>query len=46
VQVDAPIDVTDPDTLRALIEAIIAHENGGNPFPSAIVEEGMRRARS
>lgn len=46
VQVDAPIDVTDPGTLRALIEAIIEHENGGNPFPSAVVEEGMRRALS
>lgn len=38
------IDVYDPDTMRALVKAIITHENGGNPYSDAVIEEGMKAA--
>ncbi len=44
----------DPDTdhldlhthahLRPLVEAIITHELGGNPYPAAVIDEGLRLA--
>lgn len=30
--------------LRPLVLAIIAHELGGQPYPAAVIEEGLRRA--
>ena len=38
------IDVRLPDVLRELVLGIIEHENGGNPYPTAIIDEGIRRA--
>lgn len=43
----APTDVIDVrrlGVLRGLVLGIIEHENGGNPYPDAIVDEGIRRA--
>jgi hypothetical protein len=39
-----PIDIKDPATLRGMVLGIIIHENGGNPYPDAIINEGVRRA--
>ena len=39
-----PINIKDPATLRGMVLSIIIHENGGNPYPSAIIDEGVRRA--
>ena len=41
-----PIDIKDPATLREMVLGIIIHENGGNPYPSMIIDEGIRRALS
>ncbi|MFP3520829.1 structural protein P5, partial [Pseudomonas sp. SIMBA_077] len=38
------INMADPKTLRETVLGIIVHENGGNPYPDAVVEEGLRRA--
>lgn len=42
----AKILLTDPDVLKGFVVAIIAHENGGNPYTDAVVTEGVRRALS
>ncbi|TRZ62965.1 structural protein P5 [Pseudomonas alloputida] len=39
-----PINIKDPATLRGMVLSIIIHENGGNPYPDAIISEGVRRA--
>ena len=39
-----PINIKDPATLRGMVVSIIIHENGGNPYPQAIIDEGVRRA--
>ncbi|WP_236238482.1 structural protein P5 [Pseudomonas faucium] len=39
-----PINIKDPVTLRGMVLGIIVHENGDNPYPSAIIDEGVRRA--
>lgn len=39
-----PINIKDPATLRGMVLSIIIHENGGNPYPDAIINEGLRRA--
>ncbi|WP_296267491.1 structural protein P5 [Pseudomonas sp. UBA6562] len=44
VQIADVIDVRDPQVLRGMVTAIIAHENGSNPYPAAIINEGVRRA--
>jgi hypothetical protein len=41
---DAAIDVHDPATMRALVEAIIAVELGGQPYDDATLTEGLRMA--
>ncbi|WP_028698214.1 MULTISPECIES: structural protein P5 [Pseudomonas putida group] len=38
------IDISNPRVLRETIVGIIVHENGGNPYPPAIIDEGVRRA--
>ena len=40
----APIDIQDPVTLRGMVVGIIVHENGGNPYRPAVIDEGVRRA--
>ncbi|MGO4364531.1 structural protein P5 [Pseudomonas sp. PAB10] len=44
VQPSDVIDIKNPATLRAVMFGIIVHENGGNPYPDAVFEEGLRRA--
>ncbi|MFP3862778.1 structural protein P5 [Pseudomonas sp. B21-047] len=46
VRATDPIDIKDPTTLREMVLGIIIHENGGNPYPSMIIDEGIRRALS
>ncbi|WP_374046124.1 structural protein P5 [Pseudomonas protegens] len=38
------INMADPKTLRETVLGIIVHENGGNPYPDAVIDEGLRRA--
>lgn len=44
VRTTDPINIKDPGTLRGMVVGIIIHENGGNPYPPAIIDEGVRRA--
>ncbi|MBD1554788.1 structural protein P5 [Pseudomonas typographi] len=44
VKPNDPIDVRLPATLRRLVEAIIVHENGRNPYTVAVLDEGVDRA--
>lgn len=39
-----PINIKDPATLRAMVLGIIVHENGDNPYPDQVIDEGVRRA--
>lgn len=39
-----PNNIKDPATLRGMVLGIIIHENGGNPYPAAVIDEGVRRA--
>ena len=38
------VDWSDPKVMLPLLKAIIRHENGSQPYPDAVIEEGMRRA--
>ncbi|PYG98056.1 structural protein P5, partial [Arthrobacter stackebrandtii] len=38
------INIKDPAMLLGMVLSIIIHENGGNPYPQAIIDEGVRRA--
>lgn len=44
VEPDAVIDVEDPATMRALVTAIIRHENGQQPYPAATIDRGLELA--
>ncbi|WP_434771285.1 structural protein P5 [Pseudomonas entomophila] len=44
VHTTAPIDIKNPATLRGMVVGIIVHENGGNPYSPAVIDEGVRRA--
>lgn len=44
VQPNESISIRDPRILLAVVTAIIKHENGANPYASAVVAEGVRRA--
>lgn len=44
VTIHQKIEVKEFRTMRGLIEAIIQHENGMQPYSRAQIEEGMRRA--
>lgn len=44
VRTTDPINIKDPATLRGMVVSIIIHENGGNPYSPAIINEGVRRA--
>ena len=44
VRATDPINIKDQATLRGMVLSIIIHENGGNPYPDAIINEGVRRA--
>lgn len=38
------LDVHKYEDLRPLVEAIITHELGGNPYPANVIDEGLRLA--
>ncbi|MFG0272092.1 structural protein P5 [Pseudomonas sp. zjy_14] len=38
------IDISEPQVLREAVVGIIVHENGGNPYKSEVIDEGIRRA--
>lgn len=38
------IDLADPATLSALVQAIIRHENGSQPYDVAIINRGIEKA--
>lgn len=44
VRTTDPINIKDPVTLRGMVVSIIIHENGGNPYSAAILDEGVQRA--
>ncbi|WP_296267728.1 structural protein P5 [Pseudomonas sp. UBA6562] len=44
VQTTDSIDIKDSTVLRGIVLAIIVHENGANPYRSAVIDEGVRRA--
>jgi hypothetical protein len=44
VDPDQRIDIRDRRILTAVVTGIIEHENGGNPYASAVIAEGVRRA--
>jgi hypothetical protein len=44
VDADAQINVHEYCTMRPLVEAIIKHENGQQPYPAHVIDEGLRRA--
>lgn len=44
VRINDPINIKDQATLRGMVVSIIIHENGGDPYPPAIIDEGVRRA--
>ena len=41
---DHDVDVHAYAVMRPLVEAIIRHENGMQPYPDAVIDEGLRRA--
>ena len=41
---DQVINIRELRTLRAVVVEIIRHENGGNPYSAAVIDEGVRRA--
>jgi hypothetical protein len=41
---DQEIDVTDPDTMAALVVAICRQENGRLSYPVDVIEDGVQRA--
>lgn len=44
VEANTVIDVRQPEVLRVLVVSIIKHENGGQPYAAAVIDEGVRRA--
>jgi hypothetical protein len=44
VEPNQPIEIRSRDVLLAVTNAIIKHENGGNPYGPPVVAEGVRRA--
>jgi hypothetical protein len=41
---DYILDIHEYEDLRPLVEAIIAHELGGQPYPDSVIDEGLRLA--
>jgi len=44
VETSQSIDIRKLAVLTSMVTAIIAHENGGNPYAPATIAEGVRRA--
>jgi hypothetical protein len=43
-QPNQPVDLRDQKILTAITIGIIKHENGGVPYSTAVISEGIRRA--
>lgn len=41
VKSDQPLDLRDPGVMQGLVGAMIAHENGKNPYPTDVVKQGV-----
>jgi hypothetical protein len=41
---DYILDIHEYEDLRPLVEAIITHELGGQPYPASVIDEGLRLA--
>jgi hypothetical protein len=41
---DYILDIHEYEDLRPLVEAIITHELGGQPYPASVIDEGLRMA--
>lgn len=41
---DVPLNLQNPDTLVPMVNAIIRHENGVNPYPEALVRQSVSMA--
>ena len=41
---DAALDLEDPSTLAALVDAIIEHENGQQPYSDALIDRAVASA--
>ncbi|MBC3491888.1 structural protein P5 [Pseudomonas taiwanensis] len=44
VGITEPINIKNLATLRGMVVSIIIHENGGNPYEAAVIDEGVLRA--
>ena len=44
VGITDPINIKNLATLRGMVVSIIIHENGGNPYEAAVINEGVLRA--
>lgn len=44
IQPNDVIDIKNPKVLRETVVGIIIHENGGNPYSAAVIDEGVQRA--
>lgn len=44
VRTTDPINIKDPAVLRGMVVGIISHENGGNPYAPAVIDDGVQRA--
>lgn len=44
VGITDPIKIKNLATLRGMVVSIIIHENGGNPYEAAVIDEGVLRA--
>ncbi|AVD82712.1 structural protein P5 [Pseudomonas sp. SWI6] len=44
VGITDPINIKNLSTLRGMVVSIIIHENGGNPYEAAVIDEGVLRA--
>lgn len=44
VEPDQRVNVHEYRVMRPLVEAIIRHENGQQPYPPEVIDEGLRRA--
>lgn len=44
VPASQPLDLTDASTLRPLVEGIILHENGTQPYTQTLIDDALARA--
>lgn len=44
VSPDSPVDAHNPDVMTALLEAIVQHENGEQPYPPSLIAKALSLA--